>query len=341
MLAAGCSRSEKKAEDREQPAAPSVSALLGGDGPGAVPGAGEALPSGPGAAGESGENPFVRPPGPAPPAPTKEGTVSGTPPGGKAQPLLPGAAPGATPAGVPLERDAEKAMKQVRMPVYPGAKTEEGALMGDPPGAKPGTFRASMVRVSTQDPFEKVLGFYRQKMPGAHVEEAKREGRRQAFLALPDRKTGEMQMAQIIETQARVQVLLSRAKTPPPPKPEDLPFKVDRDADAALKRVALPVYPGAKVEGGATETDRKNPAVSRAAVVLVSDDDPSRLLEFYKKELPGAASDEREIEGTKVYRLIRQDAATGGGVSVTVASVEGRTRCALMRVTLPPAKKKE
>gem|GEM_PF-1501890 len=342
LMAAGCTKGAKKQERPAAPSAPSVSSLVTGDGSASptAPG-GEALAGQP----ESGGgNPFVQPP--APSVPRQEAAPSGgqaPPPASPApgRPPLPGGPAGAVPGGVPVERDTARALRQVRLPVYPGARTEEGALMGDPPGAKPGTFRASVVRISTGDGFDRVLEFYRRKMPGAHVEEAKREGKRQAVLVLPDRKTGEMQMAQLIEAGPRVQVLLSRAKTPPAPKPEDRPFTVDRDAGAALKRVGLPLYPDATMEGGATETDRKNPAISRAVVVLVTDDPVSKVLEFYRKELPGAREDQREIEGTSVHRLIRQDASTGGGVSVTVASVEGKTRCALMRVNLPPKTRKD
>ncbi len=340
-LAAGCSRTDEKKAKETAPPAPSVSSLLTGEDsrtPSATPEEPLAAP----AKENDGGNPFVQ-------APATRGAEAlkppaGPPPAGRPGPGQLTAPPGSSgpgPAGIPIERDTGKALKQVRLPLYPGAKTEEGALLGGPPGAKPGTFKAAMLRISTADSFDKVVGYYRQKMPGAHTEETKREGKRQAVMVLPDKKTGEFQMAQVIETASRVQVVLSRAKTPPPPKPEDLPFKVDRDTDAALKRVALPVYPGAKVELGATETDKKNPAISRAVVVLVSEDSPSKVLEFYRKELPGAREDQREIEGDRVHRLIQQDSSTGGGVSVTVASVNGETRCALMKVTLPPKKQKE
>ncbi|BCW99846.1 MAG: hypothetical protein KatS3mg024_2673 [Armatimonadota bacterium] len=339
-LAAGCSRTDGKKEKDSAPPPPSVSSLLTGEDTHlpATPKEPLADP----AKGKDGGNPFVQPG--ANPAAEAQKPPAGSPPVGRPGPGQPGAPPGPAgpgPAGIPIERDTGKALKQVRLPLYPGAKTEEGAILGGPPGAKPGTFKASIVRISTADSFDKVVGYYRQKMPGAHTEETKREGKRQAVMELPDKKTGELQMAQVIETDSRVQVVLSRAKTPPRPKAEDIPFKVDRNAEAALKRVALPLYPGAKVEGGATETDKKNPAISRAVVVLISEDSPSKVLEFYRKELPGAREDEREIEGNRVHRLILQDGSTGGGVSVTVASIKGETRCALMKLTLPPKKQKE
>lgn len=279
---------------------------------------------------------------PAPPAGPDSVPVSpGAPllnPGN--QPLQPQAGPAAAaprPGAEPnVNRDKNAALKKVRLPLYPGAKLEEGAIMGAPPGAATKRGSAAMVRLTTNDGIDKVVAFYKSRISGSEVNRGESEGTKLANVSGRDKKSGEVIGAQMLQKDKQVQVVLSRM--PPPPKPSEMPFKTDEDKDRAVKSLDFPLYDGATVEMGATQTDRKNPAISRTVVVLKSPDSMDKVLAFYKELLPGAKQDEKSIEGHKAVQLISQDKSTGGGVSATVGSVEGGTRVVLIRARLPKPK---
>jgi len=330
MVAQGCGKGAGKgkaeAPDADTEAAAKIAPLAGGSsiseslagspdtfgGAPAAPAGPDAVPASPGA-------PLLKP-----------GDQPLQPQAGHA-PAAPG--PGAQPD---VNRDKNAALKQVRLPLYPGAKLEEGAVVGAPSGAAAKKGSAAMVRLTTNDGIDKVVEFYRSRISGSEVNRGESDGTKLANVRGSDKKSGELLVAQMLQKDKQVQVMLSRM--PPPPKPSEMPFKTDENKDRAVKSLDFPLYNGATVEMGATQTDRKNAAISRTVVVLKSPDSMDKVLAFYKDLLPGAKQDEKTIEGHKAVQLISQDKTTGGGVSATIGSVEGGTRVVLIRARLPKPK---
>lgn len=242
-----------------------------------------------------------------------------------------GRGPGGPGGGGPqpeVVKDTQAALKRVNMPLYPGAKTEEGMLVSMP-GSKDDANALPLVRLSTGDSFDKVLNWYKGKLSNARVQQGDDPKRKQAVLMSVNEKTREAQVAELVVDEGRTQVVLSRRKLPPPPK-------VNRDKNAAAKRVQLPLYPGATVQEGATMSAPNDANSFQTVVALTTADAPDKVVAWYKKEMKPDDVREQKVEGTTVTEMVKKGSSQGSGASVVVGKKDGKTVINLMRMRLAP-----
>ena len=258
---------------------------------------------------------------------------------------------GSTPGSREAAGNEGQAVRDIGIPVYPGARLVPARSLGTrESGPLQGVTSVEYVSTSRR---AAVIGWYRSKFPGTLTAESPVQTDRPLSIVQADEAKNLVKIVNIGGKDGAVEIKLLRAKSGDLPRRSGLSQQpkaspkstltawpeVKENTQTALNQIRLPLYPGAKPVSGTVTSMGSDSPVTQTTVLLQSSDPSDSVAQWYRQQLASAEMSEQTVAAGKIVSFNIKEASSNNCI-ISVMGNKEKTNITLMRIDVSKDKMK-